>query len=438
MTKPEDLAVILNFRGIALKNEAIILSAHHCAPGMGSEHAVGWNYLRELSASHQIILISEDNGFRRAIEAEVAKLNASGASIETFFVHHGATTDGRKNNLRIFYYLTYTVYQWRVYKLAKRLCSERNIAAVHHLTIVGFREPGFLWLLDKPFIWGPVGGLVYSPMELLGLLSPKMRVFQIIRNAVTGLQFYSSVRVRLAYAAATRRSGGCFIAATQDIGKRFVKRFGGTFVHVPETGSYESSLLKKQPRGDESILTLLWVGALIDIKPLALLLQSIAKVNGHKDKIFLDVIGDGDSAARFKSRADELRVNARFHGWVDYKKVHDMYASSDLFVLLSMKDLTTNVVFEALSNGVPVLCLDHHGYSEIVTDECGYKVPVAHPREISHGIAKILTDLCENKAPLERKSTAATKRAMMFSWGRNADALRHIYDIAIGSHSRKP
>lgn len=410
-----------------MKSKAVILSAHHCAPGMGSEHAVGWNYLRELSRFHHIILITEDNRFRSSIEQEVAKLNTAGASIDAYFVHHGATTDGRKNNLRIFYYLSYTLYQWRVYKLAQHLCREHDVAATHHLTIVGFREPGFLWLLNKPFIWGPVGGLVFSPNRLLGLLSSKMQAFQMIRNGLTALQFYTSIRVRLAYGAATRRPGGRFIAATQDIGRRFERRFGGSFVHAPETGARETKGSGRGRTNGGTSLKLLWVGALIDIKPLNLLLQSIASVPGYQTKIALDVIGDGDSALRFRKQAEGLKIDAKFHGWVDYNHVYDKYQNSDLFVLLSLKDLTTNVVFEALGNGVPVLCLDHHGYSEIVDETCGYKVPVTSPDAIAHDITKILSDLCIDKDILHGKSSAAIERANAFTWAANANVLRRVY-----------
>lgn len=396
---------------------------------MGSEHAVGWNYLRQLAKTHAIELVTEDNGFRDSITRAVATLNAEGASVTVHFVRHGATTDGRKNNLRVFYYLKYTIYQWRVYQLAKILCRQRKIAAVHHLTIVGFREPGFLWLLDKPFLWGPVGGLVFTPWKLLPLLSPKMQLFQIIRNVVTAAQFYFSPRVRFAYRA-TQRSGGRFIAATHDIGKRFTSFFGGDCVYAPETGANVQTFRAPLAHLSTAPLRLLWVGALIDIKPLNLLIEAISALGSERGLIELDVIGDGDSRERFRDLAVTRSVKATFHGWIQYDAVQEMYRERDLCVLLSMKDLTTNVVFESLGNGLPVLCLDHHGYSEIVDDTCGYKIPLGTPQEVIAGLARVLAQLCRDKTGLTLKSEGAHARAREFTWERNTSVLRTTYDAA--------
>lgn len=409
---------------------AIILSAHHCAPGMGSEHAVGWNYLRELARTHEIELITEDNGFRNSISKAVTGLNAEGAKVTVHFVRHGATTDGRKNNLRVFYYLTYTLYQWRVYKLAKTICCQRKISAAHHLTIVGFREPGFLWLLSKPFVWGPVGGLVFAPLKLLPVLSPKMQLFQLIRNVVTAAQFYLSPRVRLAYNA-TQRPGGCFIAATRDIGKRFTDFFGGEYVHAPETGANNIQDVRVTSVSSANApLRLLWVGALIDIKPLNLLIEAISALGSQSEMIELDVIGDGDSRERFQALAVERSVKATFHGWIEYHAVHQLYRERDLCVLLSMKDLTTNVVFESLTSGLPVLCMDHHGYSEIVDATCGYKVALGTPYNVTADLSAILSGICQDRSALKVKSNGARARAQEFTWERNASVLRSIYDAA--------
>lgn len=413
----------------------VLLSAHHCAPDMGSEHAVGFNYLRELAARYRILLVTEDNEFRPALEARIAGWNAAGAQVEAHFVQHGVRSDGRKNNLRLGFYLSYALYQWRVLRLARRLCAERPVALVHHLTIVGFREPGFLWRLGRPFVWGPVGGLVFAPAPLRRWLSPKMRAFQAIRNAVTALQFRLSPRVRLAYRA-TQRSGS-FVAATDDIGRRFVARFGGSYLRVPETGA---ALPPTAPGASASVagpLRLLWVGGLIDIKPLEPLLRAIA-ASGLRSEIQLDVVGDGSAGDRYRGLARELGIQARFHGWVDHAVARAMFGDQDLFVLFSMKDLTTNVVFEALAAGLPVLCLDHHGYSEIVNERCGYKIPIQAPEPLVGDVAGLLRSLVQDRSGLRARRAGARARAEAFTWEANADAIAQIYERLAGKSIRLP
>lgn len=408
--------------------EYILISAHHCAPGMGSEHAVGWNLVSRLAREHPILLITQDNEYRAAVEAGVEALRHEGAHIEAFYVPHGATTDGRKNNLRVFYYLTYVTYQRRVLTLARSLMKTHRVVATHHLTIVGFREPGFLWALNVPFIWGPVGGLVYAPRALFPDLSRKMQVFQGIRNLLTWIQFSVSPRVRSAYRAASHN--GRFIAATPDIGERFQRRFGGKFVWIPETGSTIDAcepIPASNPVVDRP-LELLWLGGLLDIKPLGILLDAIACVPEHQRRIHLSVVGDGDARSRFEQQAKTLGLNATFAGWINHENAKCQFNSADLFVLLSIKDLTTNVVFEALGAGVPVVCLDHHGYSSIVDDSCGRKIPVLPPKELRQRLTQELIRFLDNPDLLNPLRLGARRRAASFTWDRNAEAIGQIYD----------
>ena len=415
--------------GLKEPSSYILISAHHCAPDMGSEHAVGWNLVSRLARRHKILLITQDNEFRAQIESAIADLNTDGCQIKVFFVRHGSLTDGRQNNLRIGYYLTYIVYQWRVYRLAQTLCQDYQIGVAHHLTIVGFREPGFLWNLGRPFVWGPVGGLVFTPRVLFGELSIKMRLFQEFRNWITWVQFHLSPRVYCAYKA-TQSDRGAFIAATQDIGRRFLRYFGGTYIWIPETGSVAPKIPDVQeiaPRQCHSKLKVLWVGGLLDIKPLGLLLRSIALVPDYRHRIDLTIVGDGGSRERFELLASDLGIEAHFVGWVSHREIPGYFHNADLFVLLSMKDLTTNVVFESLGNGLPILCLDHHGYSNIVNESCGIKIPLTELKEMQHFIADTLDHLTRDRKQLAKLAKGAQTRAQEFTWDRNAECISEIY-----------
>ncbi len=406
----------------------VLISAHHCAPGMGSEHAVGWNLVSRLARQHPILLITQDNEYRSSVESAADELRREGALIEVFYVPHEARTDGRKNNLRIFYYLTYAIYQRRVLKLARSLMENHRIFAAHHLTIVGFREPGFLWQLGIPFIWGPVGGLVYAPRILFSELSRKMQVFQCIRNILTWLQFTTSPRVRKAYDAAIH--SGKFIAATPDIGERFRRQFGGDFVWIPETGSaIRQDIAQRQPRAANAPLELLWLGGLLDIKPLGVLLDAISLIPDHCSKLRLTIVGDGDARPKFEQQAKRLGINAKFVGWINHEEAKRQYDRADLFVLLSIKDLTTNVVFESLGAGVPVICLDHHGYSHIVDARSGQKVPLMEGGALRKRLAENLIRFIENPELLEPLRGGAKQRASEFTWDRNAALISEIYDL---------
>jgi glycosyltransferase involved in cell wall biosynthesis len=402
----------------------ILISAHHCAPGMGSEHATGWNLVSRLARIHPILLITQDNEFRSNVENGISELKNQGARIEVFFVRHGFTTDGRVNSLRLFYYLTYRFYQKRVLDLAKKLQKDYVIIAVHHLTIHGFREPGYLWSMGIPFVWGPVG-FVYAPWVLFDSLPAKAKIFQFIRNFLTWIQFNFSSRVRSAYLA-TQSSGGAFVAANPDVGQRFVKKFGGSYIWIPETGSIPS-IYKPAEFDKKGPLSLLWVGALVDRKPLDMLLNSITRIPDYKKRITLTIIGDGDARKRFERTASRLGIVATFEGWLPHKEAIAKFTYSELLVMFSVNDGTPNVIFEALSSGVPVMCLDHHGYSFIIDDSCGIKLKVENKAFIQRSIVFNLISLLDNRVQLNSMSCNALEKASRFSWDNNAHEISKIY-----------
>jgi glycosyltransferase involved in cell wall biosynthesis len=407
----------------------VVVSAHQCAPGMGSEHAVGWNLVSRLARRHPLLLITADNEFRAAVEREVQGLRDAGHTIEVFFVRHGSVYESRRNHLNVAYYLTYIQYQRRVLELARSLQRSHRIVAAHHLTINGFREPGFLWQLGVPFVWGPVGGLHFSPSELYGVLPPKGRWLQRVRSAVTWAQFRFSPRVRLAYQA-TQRAGGAFVGATPDIAERFRRRFGGVVHWIPETGSH-TPVTTLRTAADDGPLRLLWLSRLIDSKPLGLLLEAIAEVPEHARRISLTVVGDGHSRARHEATARHLGVAATFVGSIPHEETTRQFDAADLFVLLSLQDLTTTVVFESLARGLPVICLDRHGYAAIVDESCGIKIPIRSLGQVRGELAARLDALAADKARLLPLAQGAARRAAQFTWERNSEKLSELYERAV-------
>ena len=50
---------------------------------------------------------------------------------------------------------------------------------------------------------------------------------------------------------------------------------------------------------------------------------------------------------------------------------------ADIALITSLRELTSTVI-ESLSLGLPVVCLDHCGFSDVIDESCGIKVPVTN------------------------------------------------------------
>jgi hypothetical protein len=96
------------------------------------------------------------------------------------------------------YYAGYKAWQKAAWREARRLHADRPFDVVHQLNMTGFREPGYLWRLDAPFVWGPIGGGANIPPAYFPLMGWADRAFYTLRNAGNEVQKRTAWRPRRA------------------------------------------------------------------------------------------------------------------------------------------------------------------------------------------------------------------------------------------------
>ncbi len=86
-----------------------------------------------------------------------------------------------------------------------------------------------------------------------------------------------------------------------------------------------------------------------------------------------------------------------------------------------------NVALEALSNGLPIVCLDHQGVHDVVTPACGIKVPVQSRRQVVADFGAAVTRLARDPALCATMSRAALTRAEDYRWDALGVRLTDVY-----------
>ena len=142
----------------------------------------------------------------------------------------------------------------------------------------------------------------------------------------------------------------------------------------------------------------------------------------------LDVLGEGRETARWKRLARRLGVADRviWHGWISKDKAQDVVAKADVFVITSLRDLTSTVLLEALAAGKPVVCLDHCGFSDVVDETCGIKIPLGKRRDVIRGFGEALHRL-QDETLRKRLSDGAKKRAAEYAWTKKQAVINRLY-----------
>lgn len=399
----------------------VLVSCYACSPYKGSEPGMGWKFVHALSKKHELHVIVEGEKFREPIERYFNDHPEESNTIKFYYINK------RRHHLlrKIWppsYYWFYNNWQKKAYKLALKLDSVEHFDIVHQLNMVGFREPGYLWKLNKPFIWGPIGGFCNSPWKLLHVMGFYGIVYYGMRNLMNVWQMYTIRRVKEAAMKASQ-----LIAATNIDKIALKKLYGKEAIIIPEVGLEEGPINKLCERKSGEKLRICWSGQHTPGKALNLLLEALY-LNPRED-VELHIIGKGQKTKEWKKIAEEFRLkNIVWHGWVERSEALAIMQSCHLFCITSLKDLTSTVLLEALSYGMPVISLDHCGFSNVINDDCGRKVAISNKKQVVHDFAKAIAELADDETLRRRLSVGARKRAMEYNWEDKVKTINEIYE----------
>ena len=401
----------------------VLVSCYACSPYKGSEPGMGWNFVHCLAPLHELHIITESK-YKADLDRYFAE-HPDEAHLYHFYFIRRERYDVLRKIWPPSYYWFYRIWQRKVLAFARQLDKKENFDVVHALNMAGYREPGFLYKLGKPLVWGPVGGFCISPWCLL----PSMGWYGILyygaRNLINILQMhFKSTPRKMA------RHANAIIAATQDNHDAISALWHRDSAIIPEVGLTEAQTNVALRKRDGK-LKICWSGQHTPAKTLNLLLEALTSVKDVRN-IELHVIGQGRSTKRWKRQAQQLRLdNIVWHGWVERETAWEIMRSCDVFVITSVADLTSSVLLEALSFGLPVVTLDLFGFSNVITDQCGIKIPVHSRQQVVADLARAINVLESDESKRHELAKGALSRANDFTWQQKAQTIDSIYSQVI-------
>jgi len=389
----------------------ILLSAYACAPDEGSEPAVGWNWATTLGRhGHEVHVITRANN-RDAIEAEYRTNPQSGLKFLYYDLPHWARW-WKKGQRGI--HLYYILWQLGAYLRARHLVRNVKFDYVHHITLGVFRHPSFMAFLGIPFIFGPVGGGERAPLRLRASFPWRGKLLDFLRDIANLIaRFDPLLRTCL-------KRSRLILCKTSQTAQLIPRAYADRVRVRLEIGTAIVSVAPVPivPAGD---LRVLYIGRLIYWKGVHFALRAFAEFRRHHPLTSLTIVGNGGEREWAHRLADHLSLNdaVRWLDWIPHDEVPQLYKSHDVLLFPSLHDSSGNVVLEALSQSLPVVCLDLGGPAEIVTQGCG-RVIVTKRREepeVVTDLALALAELAEDSALLANLREGAVQRAREFSWG---------------------
>lgn len=407
---------------------SILINAYACSPNMGSEPGMAWNWCVNLAKYCELHIITEGE-FRDKIEAVLPTL-PQGKNMH--FYYNPVSDEIRKmcwNQGDWRFYKYYREWQWKTYIMAEEIIKQHHIDIVHQLNMIGFREPGYLWKIEnKPFVWGPIGGLKQFPSSYLEGAGIKMKLFNRIKNIVNIYQIKHDKRVDQAL-----KKADLLISSIPDSYNAIKKYKGLNSIIIPETGCFidDNSIKRNKEEKVDDDFRLLWVGKFDFRKQLNIALATMSKLK-DKSNIKLIICGSGsdNQISYYKQMAINLGIedNVVWKGNIENSKVKEEMRKSDIFFFTSVSEDTSTVVLEAVSCGLPVLCFDTCGMGYVINESVGQKVPLTNPRQSADEFAEKINYLYNNREYLQKLSDGCKQRQKELSWDNKAKQMVELYN----------
>jgi glycosyltransferase involved in cell wall biosynthesis len=315
----------------------------------------------------------------------------------------------------------YLLWQWGAYRRARNLHARLRFDLVHHITFAVYRHPSFMGRLGIPFIFGPVGGGEDTPPGLLRSLPLRSRIVERLRAAANKMASFDPLL------RSTFSSASLILYKTVETLNQIPPHFHDKCIGVQDVASDDDAMaIAPAPGGGPRFL---FVGRLLYWKGVHLALRALAELRREVPDAELTIIGNGRDLAWLHSVADELRLDqaVTWLGWLPREEVLASYSAHRAFVFPSLHDSGGTVVMEAMSQCLPVVCLDLGGPGSILPADCGIKIQARNRTEeqVIHALAHAMKELATNAALCNEMAANALKAARELTW---STLVGHAYE----------
>ena len=400
----------------------VLIIAYACRPGEGSERQVGWHWSKLIQTHHDVTVLTRES-HRPFIENWIVEAREEGSFPEFIYYDLPVWLSWYKKGERGVY-LYYALWTLFATLRCRRINRGGRWQITHFLTFGTMLWPQFGFLMNTPYVLGPVGGGERIPVSLRQAFSSTGQAKILARRLVQKLMPLNPV-----FLANLSRASHIF-ARTCETLDMIPRRYRSKASLLLETAIGPEMLPERSPTRSNEVLQIVSVGRLITSKFNPLFLEALAAFKSTWQRPFhVTVIGDGPERARLEALRDRLGLDeVEFIGKRSSEEVYEALRVADIYFSTTMKEGGTWAFFEAIANHLPIVCLKVNGPDMIVGDECGIKIQPDGHANARDGLARGLLDLAEN--PSLRADLAAKALAHLeanFTWKRVSETIDTCY-----------
>ncbi len=402
--------------------KTILATAYAVNPYKGSEDGMGWNFIYQIARYNKIIAVTRENN-RPHIEKYMQE-NPDFLYENVTFLYFDLPEWARfwKKGSRgalLYYYL------WQ--RNVPGFIQKQNLHfdIVHNLNFHNDWTPSFLWKLGKPFVWGPVGHHPVIPAKYLRDYKRLYRVREFFAWNIKQMFWKLSPALKRSV-----RHANHVLCMNSSVPKT-LGLYSKSHSITPSVASQDFGydLNNKAEK-----FTLISAGRLVPLKGFDITIRAFAHFLQEltpeaKQRCELLIVGSGPERDLFARLCRDLGLESqvKFINWIERRELMNLFKTASAFVFPSHEGAGM-VVAEALSFGLPVICIDNCGPGEFINESCGIATSYNNFDESVREIGAAIKHLFNHPLELAAMSrNARTRFETHFHWDVRGNELRKVY-----------
>ena len=380
----------------------ILISAYACEPNKGSEPGVGWNWAVAAAKHHKVWVLTRDNN-QPTISSYLLE-HPELDCLNLHFIYIGLTKKltfwkkGRRG-MRLFYML----WQRKAAKVAVAWNRSVHFDLVHHITFVSFTQPTYR--LRIPMIWGPVAGGDNIPKKCYRNLEPMEKLSELLRR------FSQLLALATPCIRTTMKYSTYLFAATQATKEMLPLKYREKIIVLPAIGIETVPMLPKAMK-QEGRLRVVMAGNLNYLKAVDLGIKAFLELAEGHPELELHILGQGNKKELLMKLAGPY-LNRRifFDPPVAHDHIYEYYDRMNIFITTALRDSGCMTMLEAMSAGLPCICLANGGPKLLCSDTP--ELMVEPTGQIVQEISRRLQELLQNgetRNTLGKKANEVSKK----------------------------
>jgi len=267
--------------------------------------------------------------------------------------------------------------------------------------------------LSVPFLYGPVSGGENTPSIIGYPMSHKQRIVELVRSA-SQLFFKSTPN----FAKTMKRAR--LILATTDETKALIPEKYHNKVQVFQSIGLNDDIFYPEPKKkDNKVIQFLVAGRMLYWKGFELAIKAFIEAVNNGALAELTILGDTENNPSYEQHREYLKDlcgnhlerDIHFVATVPHSEMKDFYDRFDCLINCSLRDSGCFIVMEAMSRGLPLICVNTGGPKIKTTNECAIKIEPAQMKEMISSISDSILQMAGDKEMRECMGREARKHA---------------------------